>query len=115
MIEPVTFNRLLSVMSASLVVLFAVPLAIGLFTYIVPLQIGARSLAFPKLAQLSAWLYIFGGAALYVSFVYTPPESGFNALPPLSDTAFIVEQRRRRVDHRGRPLGPRASRSSRST
>ena len=89
MIEPVTFNRLLSVMSASLVVLFAVPLAIGLFTYIVPLQIGARSLAFPKLAQLSAWLYIFGGAALYVCFVYTPPESGFNALPPLSDTAFI--------------------------
>ncbi len=89
MIEPVTFNRLLSVMSASLVVLFAVPLAIGLFTYIVPLQIGARSLAFPKLAQLSAWLYILGGATLYVSFVYTPPEAGFNALPPLSDTAFL--------------------------
>ena len=88
MIEPTTFNRLLSVMSASLIVLFAVPLAIGLFTYIVPLQIGARGLAFPKLAQLSAWLYILGGAALYVSFVYTPPETGFNALPPNSDLTF---------------------------
>jgi cytochrome c oxidase subunit 1 len=89
MIEPVTFNRLLSVMSASLVVLFAVPLAIGLFTYVVPLQIGARSLAFPRLAQFSLWLYVLGGSLLYVSFVYTPPEAGVNALPPLSDTAFI--------------------------
>ena len=54
-----------------------------------PLQIGARSLAFPRLANFSFWLYVIGGALLYVSFVYTPPESGFNALPPLSDTAFI--------------------------
>jgi cytochrome c oxidase subunit 1 len=89
MIEPVTFNRILSVTTASLVVLFALPLAIGLFTYLVPLQIGARSLAFPRLGNLAAWLYIIGGSVLYVSFVYTPPESGFNALPPLSDTAFI--------------------------
>ena len=89
LIEPVTYNRLLSVFSASAVVLFAVPLAIGLFTYVVPLQIGARSLAFPKLALFSAWLYIMGGALLYVSFVYTPPESGFNALPPLADAPFI--------------------------
>jgi cytochrome c oxidase subunit 1 len=89
LIEPVTFNRLLSVMSATIVVLFAVPLALGLFTYVVPLQIGARGLAFPRLASFALWLYLFAGAALYVSFVYTPPEAGFNALPPLSDTVFI--------------------------
>ena len=89
LIEPVTFNRLLSVMGASLVVLFALPLALGLYTYLVPLQIGARSLAFPRLANLSFWLYVIGGAILYVSFVYTPPEGGVNPLPPLSDTAFI--------------------------
>jgi cytochrome c oxidase subunit I len=89
MIDPVTFNRILSVTSASLVVLFAVPIALGLFTYVVPLQIGARSVAFPRLGNLSAWLYIIGGSLLFTSFVYTPPESGFNALPPLSDTAFL--------------------------
>jgi heme/copper-type cytochrome/quinol oxidase subunit 1 len=89
LIEPVTFNRLLSVGSATLIVLFALPFAFGLFTYVVPLQIGARSLAFPRLASLSLWLYVFGGALLYVSFVYTPPEAGFNAWPPLSDTVFI--------------------------
>ena len=89
LIQPVTFNRLLSVGSATLIVLFALPLAFGLFTYVVPLQIGARSLAFPRLASLSVWLYVLGGALLYVSFAYTPPEAGFNSWPPLSDTAFI--------------------------
>src|SRR5262245_626749 len=89
LIEPVTFNRLLSVGSATLIVLFALPFVFGLFTYVVPLQIGARSLAFPRLASLSLWLYIFGGSLLYVSFVYTPPEGGFNSWPTLSDTVFI--------------------------
>jgi cytochrome c oxidase subunit 1 len=88
-IEPVTFNRLLSVDSATLIVLFALPMAFGLFTYVVPLQIGARSLAFPRLASLAVWLYILGGALLYVSFIYTPPEAGFNNWPPLADTVFI--------------------------
>jgi heme/copper-type cytochrome/quinol oxidase subunit 1 len=89
LIEPITFDRLLSVGSATLIVLFALPFVFGLFTYIVPLQIGARSLAFPRLASLSLWLYVLGGALLYVSFVYTPPEAGFNSWPPLSDTVFI--------------------------
>jgi len=89
LIEPVTFNRLLSAMSVTLVALFAVPLALGLFTYVVPLQIGARSLAFPRLANLSFWLFAIAGGILYTSFVYTPPEAGFDALPPLSDTVFI--------------------------
>jgi heme/copper-type cytochrome/quinol oxidase subunit 1 len=89
LIEPVTFDRLLSVGSATLIVLFALPFVFGLFTYVVPLQIGARSLAFPRLASLSLWLYVLGGALLYVSFVYTPPEAGFNSWPPLSDTVFI--------------------------
>jgi cytochrome c oxidase subunit I len=89
MLEPITFNRLLSVGTAMLVVFFALPLAFGLFTYLVPLQIGARSLAFPRLAQLSLWLYVFGGGVLFASFVYTPPETGFNNWPPLSDTIFI--------------------------
>ena len=63
---------------------------IGLFTYVVPLQIGARSLAFPRLGSLALWLYLAAGAALYVSFAYTPPEASFNALPPLADTAFTA-------------------------
>jgi cytochrome c oxidase subunit I len=89
LIEPVTFNRILSVGSATLIVLFALPFVFGLFTYVVPLQIGARSLAFPRLASLALWFYVLGGGLLYVCFVYTPPEAGFNSWPPLSDTVFI--------------------------
>jgi cytochrome c oxidase subunit I len=89
LIEPVTFNRIFSVDSATLIVLFALPFAFGLYTYVVPLQIGARELAFPRLASLSLWLYVFGGALLYVSFAYTPPEAGFSSWPPLSDTVFL--------------------------
>ena len=88
LIEPVTFNRLLSVSTASLVALFALPFAIGLYTYVVPLQLGARGVAFPRIASLALWLYVAGGAILYVSFVYTPPETGFSNWPPLSDDIF---------------------------
>ena len=90
LIEPVTFNRLLSVWSATTIALFILPLTLGIYTYVVPLQIGARALAFPRLASLGLWLFLAGGAILYFSFPYTPPESGFNPLPPLSaDLAFI--------------------------
>ncbi|MFI5026894.1 MAG: cbb3-type cytochrome c oxidase subunit I, partial [Solirubrobacterales bacterium] len=78
-----------SVGSETLVVLFGLPIAFGLYTSVIPLQIGARSLAFPRLASLSLWLYIFGGGILYASFPYTPPETGFNNWPTLSDTTFI--------------------------
>jgi len=88
MIHPEIFARLLSVSGATFAVLFAVPMALGLIGYVVPLQIGARGVAFPRLNQLSAWLYMTGGAALYLSFLYTPPEAGIAAMPPLSDATF---------------------------
>ena len=56
--------------------------------YIVPLQVGARGVALPRLNLLSAWLYIAGGVVLYTSFLYTPGEAGVLGLPPLSDTVF---------------------------
>jgi heme/copper-type cytochrome/quinol oxidase subunit 1 len=91
LIEPVTFNRLLSVWAPTVVVLFALPLALGVYTYVVPLQIGARAVAFPRLANLGLWLFLVGGAALYISFAYTPPEAGVNPLPPLSDDRAFID------------------------
>jgi len=91
LIEPVTFNRLLSVWGATTIALVVLPLALGLYTYVVPLQIGARALAFPRLANLGLWLFLAGGAALYASFAYTPPESGVNPLPPLSDDLAFID------------------------
>ncbi len=88
MIEPEIFNRLLSTAPVTLVVLAVIPLALGLIGYLVPLQIGARGVAFPRLNQLSYWLYLVGGVTIYASFLYTAPDSGTIALPPLSDAVF---------------------------
>lgn len=90
LIAPITFNRLLSVFGVTTLALFALPLAFGFFTYVVPLQIGARGLAFPRLGSLALWLYLAGAAVVYASFFYTPPELGSPALPPMSgDLAFL--------------------------
>ena len=87
-IDPTIFDRLLSTYGATAAVFFGIPFGLGLICYVVPLQIGARGLAFPRLAALSYWLYLFGGIALYASFLYNPPDAGVNPLPPLSDDVF---------------------------
>ena len=75
MIQPEIFNRLLSTAPVTLVVLVAVPLALGLIAYIAPLQIGARGVAL-RLHQFSYWLYLVGGVTIYASFLWAAPESG---------------------------------------
>lgn len=90
MIDPEIFNRLLSAFGATAVVLFAVPAALGLISYVVPLQIGARGVAFPRVAALSFWLYLAGGITLYASFLYRPSEAGANPLPPFSEEVFSI-------------------------
>ena len=87
-IQPEIFNRLLSTAPVTLVVLAAIPLALGVIAYVVPLQIGTRGVAFPRLHQLSYWLYLVGAVTIYGSFLYTAPESGTMALPPLADAVF---------------------------
>lgn len=88
-LDPVTFNRMLSLYGASAIFFFALPLAIGLFYYVTPLQIGARGTALPRLGQVGAALWIAGAVVLYAGFLFTPSEAGVNPLPPLSETAFL--------------------------
>jgi cytochrome c oxidase subunit I len=88
-LSPVTFNRMLSLYGATAVFLFALPLALGLFYYVVPLQIGARSSALPRVGQLGLWLYLAGATVLYAGLLYTPSEAGVNPLAPLSELAFL--------------------------
>jgi heme/copper-type cytochrome/quinol oxidase subunit 1 len=88
-LSPVTFNRMLSLYGATAIFFFAIPLALGLFYYVTPLQIGARGTALPRLGQLGAWLYIGGATVLYAGFLFTPSEAGVNPLAPLSELAFL--------------------------
>lgn len=88
LLKPEFFNRLLSLYGETAIFLFALPLVIGLFYYVAPLQIGARTTALPRLGQLGFWLWAAGAATLYASLVFTPPEAGVNPLPPLSNVIF---------------------------
>jgi cytochrome c oxidase subunit I len=88
LIKPEIFDRLMSTSAVTFVVLACLPLALGVIGYVVPLQIGARGVALPRLNQLSYYLYLAGGVTLLGSFLYTAPETGTAALPPLSDLAF---------------------------
>ncbi len=89
LLTPVTFNRMLSLYGATAIFFFAIPLALGFFYYLVPLQIGARGTALPRLGQLGLWLYIAGATVLYSGFLFTPSEAGVNPLAPLSELAFL--------------------------
>ena len=89
LIRPEIFDRLLSAYGVTGLILFALPLMIGLMSVVVPLQIGARGMALPRLHHLSYWLYVFGGATIYASFLYRPSEAGILALPPLSSSDFL--------------------------
>ncbi|HZQ28416.1 MAG TPA: cbb3-type cytochrome c oxidase subunit I, partial [Acidimicrobiales bacterium] len=53
---------------------FLAPAWVGLATYLVPLQIGAARLAFPRLQAFTLWLYVFGGGLLVVSYLIGPPQ-----------------------------------------
>jgi cytochrome c oxidase subunit I len=87
-IHPEIFDRVLTAFGITAVILFAIPLAVGLIGYIAPLQVGSRGVAFPRLNLLSFWLYVAGAVTLYGSFLYRPPETGLAALPPLADEVF---------------------------
>jgi cytochrome c oxidase subunit I len=88
LIDPATYNGLVTIHGTTMVFLFIVPVLAGFGNYIVPLMIGARDMAFPRLNALSFWLLLFGGIAFYVSIFFQPPETGWTFYAPLSDDAF---------------------------
>lgn len=88
LMAPDIFNQLYSVLGVTVVVLFAVPLAFGVFSYVAPLQIGSRGVAFPRLGLVAYFLYLFGGVAVFATFLYNPPGAGPLALPPLSNEVY---------------------------
>jgi cytochrome c oxidase subunit I+III len=77
-------------MHGLIMVLFVIsPLAFALANYVVPLQIGARDLAFPRLNALSYWLYLFGGILAVISFFQDSAiDAGWTLYAPLTTSRF---------------------------
>jgi cytochrome c oxidase subunit I+III len=91
LMRPVIFDRLLSTYGVTAMLLFAVPLLLGLISYIVPLQIGSRGVALPRINSLSYWLYLVGGVTIFATFLYRPSEAGTIGLMPLADDLHSAE------------------------
>ena len=84
------FNQAVTMHGLIMILWFLSPLAIGLFNYLVPLQIGAKDLAFPRLNALSYWLFLAGGMLAALSF-FAPGGSaaaGWTTYQPLASPAF---------------------------
>jgi cytochrome c oxidase subunit 1 len=64
------YNQLFTMHGTTMIFLVAMPLAVAFFNYVVPLQIGARDVAFPRLNALSYWIYLFGGLYLNSSWFF---------------------------------------------
>ncbi len=87
-LDPTTYNQLFTMHGTTMIFWVVVPIAAGFGNYLVPLMIGARDMAFPRLNMLSWWLLVAGGVVLYASIFYTPPSAGWTSYTPLSDTTF---------------------------
>jgi cytochrome c oxidase subunit I len=88
LLSPQTYNQLFTMHGTTMVFLFVVPVMAGFGNYFIPLMIGARDMAFPKLNALSYWLLLAGGIVFYGSLFFSPPEAGWTMYPPLSSAAF---------------------------
>ncbi|HZO36102.1 MAG TPA: cbb3-type cytochrome c oxidase subunit I, partial [Solirubrobacteraceae bacterium] len=88
LLTPETYNALFTMHGTTMVFLFVVPMMAGFANYFVPLMIGARDMAFPKLNALSYWLLLSGGIVFYASLFFSPPEAGWTMYTPLSSIAY---------------------------
>ena len=88
LLSPQTYNALFTMHGTTMIFLFVVPVWAGFGNYLVPLMIGARDMAFPKLNALSYWLFLAGGIVFYASLFWHPPEAGWTSYTPLSETAY---------------------------
>lgn len=84
------YNELFSMHGTTMVFLFIIPIGAGIANYIIPLLIGARDMAFPRLNALSYWLLLFGGLTVYSGFLVEggAAANGWTAYPPLSSKQF---------------------------
>src|SRR5262249_6673226 len=95
-IPPSTFNRLFTMHGTTMVFLVGIPIVFGFGNYLVPLMIGARDLAFPRLNAFGYWILLFGGLLLHFSVIGgdglygagSAPDVGWFAYAPLTSRAF---------------------------
>ncbi len=95
-VSPQVFNRMFTMHGTTMIFFVVMPLVFGLANYLIPLMIGARDMAFPRLNAFSFWLMAFGGILLYFSLIGAnglygagnAPDVGWFAYAPLTSRTF---------------------------
>src|SRR3954462_10225500 len=86
---PDTYNQLFTMHGTTMMFLFAVPVMQGMGIYLVPLMVGTRNVAFPRLNAFGYFVYLFGGIFLYTMFfLHAGADAGWFAYVPLSGPQF---------------------------
>jgi cytochrome c oxidase subunit I len=84
-----TYNQLFTMHGTTMVFLVGMPIAVAFFNYIIPLQIGARDVAFPRLNALSFWIFLFGALFMNSSFLLgQAPNGGWFGYANLTEKQF---------------------------
>src|ERR1700676_1406129 len=87
LLKPDAFNQLFTLHGTTMIFFMGMPILIGIGNYLVPLMIGARDMAFPRLNAMGFWATFFGVCLVYMSFVTGgAPALGWFALAPLTET-----------------------------
>jgi cytochrome c oxidase subunit I len=88
-LSPEQYNQLFTMHGTIMLLLFATPIVFAFANFVVPIQIGAPDVAFPRLNAFAYWLFLFGGTLAVAGFI-TPggaADFGWTGYPPLSDAA----------------------------
>ncbi len=88
-LSPNAYNQVFTMHGTTMIFLVVMPTLIGFANYFVPLMIGARDVAFPRLNAFGVWMLLFGGLVLYYSFLAGgAPDAGWFAYTPLSEKPY---------------------------
>jgi cytochrome c oxidase subunit 1 len=93
-LSPDLYNQVFTVHGTTMMFLFAVPVMLAFGVYLVPLMVGARCIALPRLAAFGYWMMLFGGIFLYVMFLLNVgPDRGWFNYVPLAGPEFGIGKR----------------------
>jgi cytochrome c oxidase subunit 1 len=94
LVDPGLYNQLFTMHGTTMMFLFGVPIGEAVAVYLVPLMVGTRNIAFPRLNAFSYYVYLFGGLMIWGSFLLgTGPDAGWFAYVPLSGPEFSPGKR----------------------
>ena len=94
LVGPDRYDQIFTMHGSTMMFLFAVPVMEAFAVYLVPLMVGTRNIAFPRLNAFSYWIYLFGGIMLWVAFACdTGADVGWFAYVPLSGPQFAPGKR----------------------